>query len=70
MIPNTNLTLQKLVKNPAHFEWHEACLPKLTFYHLAQRGDVPGRKIGCHWRFHKAAIDKWFGQEAKKNRRK
>ena len=37
-------------------------LSKSTLYHLARRGDVPGQKIGRHWRFHKAAIDKWLGQ--------
>ena len=31
---------------------------KSTLYHLARRGDVPGQKIGQHWRFHKAAIDR------------
>lgn len=37
-------------------------LPKSTLYHLARRGDVPGQKIGRHWRFHKTAIDKWLSQ--------
>jgi len=37
-------------------------LSKSTLYHLARRGDVPGQKIGRHWRFHKAAIDTWLGQ--------
>ena len=44
-------------------------LSKSTLYHLARRGDVPGQKIGRHWRFHKAAIDKWLGQRAVKSRR-
>ena len=39
-------------------------LSKSTPYHLARRGDVPGLKIGKHWRFHKAAIDKCLGQHA------
>ncbi len=38
-------------------------LPKSTLYHLARRGDVPGQKIGRHWRFHKEAIDNWLGQK-------
>lgn len=42
-------------------------LPKSTLHHLARRGDVPGQKIGRHWRFHKAAIDKWLGQRRKQN---
>ena len=44
-------------------------LSKSTLYHLARRGEVPGQKIGRHWRFHKAAIDKWLGQRAGKKRR-
>jgi len=40
-------------------------LSKSTLYHLARRGEVPGQKIGRHWRFHKAAIDKWLGQRRK-----
>jgi excisionase family DNA binding protein len=40
-------------------------LSKSSLYHLARRGDVPGQKIGRHWRFHKAAIDKWLGQRRK-----
>ena len=39
-------------------------LSKSTLCHLARRGDIPGQKIGRHWRFHKAAIDTWFGQHA------
>ena len=39
-------------------------LSKSTLYHLARRGDVPGQKIGRHWRFHKTAIDKWLGEHA------
>jgi excisionase family DNA binding protein len=35
-------------------------LSKSTLYHLARRGEVPGQKIGRHWRFHRAAIDKWL----------
>ncbi len=45
-------------------------LSKSTLYHLARRGDVPGLKIGKHWRFHKAAIDTWLEQGTRKNRRK
>ena len=38
-------------------------LSKSAFFHLARRGDVPGPKIGRHWRFHRAAIDRWLGQK-------
>ena len=42
-------------------------LSKSSLYHLARRGEIPGQKIGRHWRFHKVAIDKWLGQRRKQN---
>lgn len=33
---------------------------KSTLYKLAQEGKVPGQKVGKHWRFHKAAVDRWL----------
>lgn len=33
---------------------------KSTLYRLAQRGKVPGQKVGRHWRFHKEAVDRWL----------
>jgi len=42
-------------------------LSKSSLYHLARRGEIPGQKIGRHWRFHKTAIDKWLGQRRKQN---
>jgi excisionase family DNA binding protein len=39
-------------------------LSKSSLYHLARRGEIPGQKIGRHWRFHKAAIDKLLGERA------
>lgn len=38
-------------------------LSKSTLYKLAQEGKVPGQKVGRHWRFHKAVIDRWLGEE-------
>ncbi len=35
-------------------------LPKSTVYKLAQSGELPGRKAGRQWRFHKEGIDKWL----------
>ena len=32
----------------------------LSLHHQALRGDVPGRKVGRHWRFRKDAIDVWI----------
>ncbi len=39
-------------------------LSKSTLYKLAQEGKVPGQKVGRHWRFHKAVIDRWLGDRA------
>ena len=35
-------------------------IPKSTLYKLAQTGQVPGQKVGRHWRFRKEAIDRWL----------
>ncbi len=35
-------------------------ISKSTLYKLAQRGEVPGQKVGKHWRFRKETIDRWF----------
>lgn len=31
-----------------------------TLYGLAQKGDLPGFKVGGQWRFRRAAIDSWI----------
>ncbi len=36
-------------------------LSKSTLYKLCQEGKVPGTKVGRHWRFHRAVIDRWLG---------
>lgn len=38
-------------------------LSKSTLYHLVRRGEVPGTKIGRHWRFKLEVIDRWLAQE-------
>lgn len=38
-------------------------LAKSTTYKLAQEGKIPGQKVGRHWRFHRAVIDRWLGDE-------
>ncbi len=38
-------------------------LPKPTVYKVAQSGELPGRKAGRQWRFHKDAIDKWLSEK-------
>jgi excisionase family DNA binding protein len=40
-------------------------LAKSTAYKLAQEGKIPGQKVGRHWRFHKAAIDRWLGDHSR-----
>jgi len=39
-------------------------LPKRTLYKLAQEGTIPAHKVGKHWRFHRAVIDRWLGDTA------
>lgn len=39
---------------------------KSTLYKLAQEGKLPGQKVGRHWRFHKAVIDRWLGDKKAK----
>lgn len=33
---------------------------KSSLYRLAQDGRVPGQKVGKHWRFSRAMIDRWL----------
>lgn len=33
-----------------------------TLYKLLAEGKVPGQKVGRHWRFSKAVIDKWLAE--------
>jgi len=35
---------------------------------LARRGDVPGRKIGSEWRFHKEALADWLRTPSPRDR--
>jgi len=35
-------------------------IPKSTLYKLVREGAMPSQKIGRHWRFRKAAIDRWL----------
>lgn len=34
-----------------------------TLYKLARAGSLPGQKIGRHWRFRRAAIDRWLDEK-------
>lgn len=44
-------------------------IPKSTLYKLAQRGSVPGQKVGKQWRFHKGAIDDWLNKQPRVGKR-
>jgi len=37
---------------------------KSSLYKLAQRGLLPGQKVGKHWRFRRKAIDRWLDSSA------
>lgn len=35
-------------------------ISKSTLYKLAQKGEIPGQKVGKHWRFRRDIIDQWL----------
>ena len=35
-------------------------VPRGSVYKLAQRGKIPGQKVGRHWRFRREAVDTWL----------
>lgn len=35
-----------------------------TLYKLLAEGKVPGQRVGRHWRFSKAVIDRWLAEPA------
>jgi excisionase family DNA binding protein len=41
-------------------------LNKQTVTRMASRGELPGLKIGRHWRFRKSDIDARFNEQVKK----
>jgi len=43
---------------------------KSTLYKLAQNGDLPGQKVGKHWRFRRDIIDQWLAASPSATRRK
>lgn len=38
-------------------------VPKSSLYKLAQEGKIPCQKVGKHWRFSKAAVDRWLQEK-------
>lgn len=41
-------------------------MPHSTIYRLAQRGGIPGHKIGRSWRFDQDEVDAWIKNGAKR----
>lgn len=44
-------------------------LSRAKVYQMAQRGELPGTKLGTHWRFRKDLIDHWLEDQMKRNHR-
>jgi excisionase family DNA binding protein len=40
-----------------------------TLYKPAHEGKLPAQKVGRHWRFHRAAVDRWLGDDTSKTLR-
>jgi excisionase family DNA binding protein len=45
-------------------------ISKSSLYKLAQKGEVPGQKVGKHWRFRRDIIDQWLADRQTPTRRK
>jgi len=39
---------------------------KAALYTLAREGKIPAQKVGRHWRFHRAVMDRWLGDKRAK----
>lgn len=37
-------------------------IPRASVYKLAQKGRIPGQKVGRHWRFRRETIDEWLAK--------
>lgn len=55
MIKRTHGTIMTIDDLAAYLK-----LSKSTLYKLCADGKIPGQKVGRHWRFHKAVIEKWL----------
>lgn len=40
-------------------------IPRASVYKLAQKGKIPGQKVGKHWRFRRETIDQWLSEAAR-----
>jgi excisionase family DNA binding protein len=45
-------------------------ISKSTLYKLVQNGEIPGQKVGKHWRFRRDIIDRWMAENTVTTRRK
>ena len=45
-------------------------ISKSSLYKLAQKGEVPGQKVGKHWRFRRDIIDQWLAERTSAVKRK
>lgn len=45
-------------------------ISKSSLYKLAQKGEVPGQKVGKHWRFRRDIIDQWLADSQTPSKRK
>ena len=43
-------------------------IAKSTLYKLAQEGRLPAQKVGKHWRFRKASINRWLEENNRPDR--
>ena len=43
-------------------------IAKSSLCKLVQEGKVPGQKIGKHWRFRKASIERWLEENNRMDR--
>ena len=42
-------------------------IPRSTLYRLVRQGQIPGRKVGRVWRFHRGAIDRWLQNQCQES---
>lgn len=42
-------------------------IPRSTLYKLCMDGEVPSAKVGRHWRFYRATLEKWLQDKTRKN---
>ncbi len=38
-------------------------IPRSTVYKLVREGRIPGQKVGRQWRFRRAVVEQWLGDE-------